>query len=408
MIAEENLQNSFRVEFEGSAFDLILEVKASVLQITLAEIKSSSSGIRVFKENYTLESLIKLSPFFKQFENIEKAFESVAIFTEKNSFQIKIKESKAFLCYDFLFTKISFVLHIEDDEHLLSKIPPEVLDMITVVKKKLTVVEKLILIVKIIKKEKDNFVNINRQLIEENQKLKNENNQMKGEILDLKNANFQLQQRLQLLSRTEETSQFFEDYTESPEFFIQAQKNSQENDVEIEDLFLPDSDIVPSAEVQKLLRTWISKDHPIKAELLYKARRDGDKIAAFHWLCDNQGPTLTIIQTEKKISFGGFTCQSWDQTGKYKTDPDAFLFNLDRKEIFKPKNPDHSICCCSAMGPTFGFGHDIGIFDDFMSNANSYSNAPFTFDVAPPLSLTGGEKNFRVKDLEVYKIDMSN
>ena len=45
---------------------------------------------------------------------------------------------------------------------------------------------------------------------------------------------------------------------------------------------------------------------------LYKATVHGFQAAKFHSLCDNKGPTLTLIKTVAGHTFGGFTTTSWD------------------------------------------------------------------------------------------------
>jgi hypothetical protein len=64
---------------------------------------------------------------------------------------------------------------------------------------------------------------------------------------------------------------------------------------------------------------------------LYKASDPGVGFSAakFHSLCDNKGPTLTLIQTTAGHIFGGFTNLSWDSSGSYKNETDSFIFSVD-------------------------------------------------------------------------------
>ena len=45
--------------------------------------------------------------------------------------------------------------------------------------------------------------------------------------------------------------------------------------------------------------------------LIYRASRDGWNSSNFHSLCDNKGPTVTVVKSGNYI-FGGYTEQSWD------------------------------------------------------------------------------------------------
>ena len=51
-----------------------------------------------------------------------------------------------------------------------------------------------------------------------------------------------------------------------------------------------------------------------KMELIYRGTRDGMTSNKFHEKCDNQGPTITLIKTDKNI-FGGYTSISWSSDG---------------------------------------------------------------------------------------------
>ena len=42
---------------------------------------------------------------------------------------------------------------------------------------------------------------------------------------------------------------------------------------------------------------------------------DGYTSKVFHKLCDNQGPTLTIIESTTERIFGGFTNVPWTKKG---------------------------------------------------------------------------------------------
>ena len=61
-------------------------------------------------------------------------------------------------------------------------------------------------------------------------------------------------------------------------------------------------------------------------QLLFRMTRDGFMEMDFHKLCDNKGPTVTILKTSTGKRFGGYTSVSWESLdiGKYKADSSAF------------------------------------------------------------------------------------
>jgi len=86
---------------------------------------------------------------------------------------------------------------------------------------------------------------------------------------------------------------------------------------------------------------------------------------------------LIIIKSTNGYVFGGYTEQSWNITGTYKSDPNSFIFSFINKlnEPIKIKqNQNNGIYCGSNYGPTFGAGHDLHIADKSNINTASYSN----------------------------------
>jgi hypothetical protein len=83
----------------------------------------------------------------------------------------------------------------------------------------------------------------------------------------------------------------------------------------------------------------------------------------FHLLCDNKGPTITIFKSKPGRVFGGFTQQSWDDKSKYKKDEKAFIFSMDRKQIYRVVQGQNAIYCGSDCGPCFG-GNALSVDGD--------------------------------------------
>jgi hypothetical protein len=53
--------------------------------------------------------------------------------------------------------------------------------------------------------------------------------------------------------------------------------------------------------------------------------------------------------------FGGFADQSWDSdSDDYKADENAFIFSIDRQQIYRPVASQKAIYSKSTWGPSFG------------------------------------------------------
>jgi hypothetical protein len=147
--------------------------------------------------------------------------------------------------------------------------------------------------------------------------------------------------------------------------------------------------------------------------LIYKATRDGFTSTAFHKYCDNQGPTMTIIQSKPgRYLFGGYTSASWSSMKGYAEDRySPFLFTLTNPHGIPPtKYPvlkaEYSIFNTRECGPIFGGGHDLYVCDESQGKAGSFFNFPWSFnDRTNRGSETfTGNKYFQTSDIEVYRL----
>ena len=91
-------------------------------------------------------------------------------------------------------------------------------------------------------------------------------------------------------------------------------------------------------------------------------------------MCDNKGPTLSIIQSDTGYLFGGYTPTSWGPIGTITTTrdtihPEHFLFTLSNPHNIPPtqyklKNPKdpNAICNDRSLIVAFGSGIDLCVY----------------------------------------------
>ena len=153
---------------------------------------------------------------------------------------------------------------------------------------------------------------------------------------------------------------------------------------------------------QKLFKDWLN-NRKFKSELLFRKSRDGSKPEDFHNKCDNKGNTITIIETTKGYIFGGYTELQWDKSNSFKKDKSTFVFSLNNKTKYLPRNNNDTIYCSSSYGSVFGCSQaDIawGYFN--LNKGECYKDKTSTF--LSELILTNGDKNWETKEVEVFKI----
>ncbi len=163
-------------------------------------------------------------------------------------------------------------------------------------------------------------------------------------------------------------------------------------------------DIIKNEEQYNLICDYIDKDKEFKFQLLYKGTKDGDTCDIFHKKCDNQGPTISIIESTDGQIFGGYTSKSWDINRKSDiSDPDSFLFNINIKKKYCVSN-NKGLCATSKLICDFGgcSFHELWLDSNYFSksgycdNGNGYNFKNY--------ELSGGKRNYKVKECEVYKV----
>ena len=200
-------------------------------------------------------------------------------------------------------------------------------------------------------------------------------------------------------------------------------KNIIENfEIQKNNIFF-DSNLILENEDKLFVKDTLFDNMPFRSNLLYKGSRDGFKASKFHSLCDNKGPTITIIKSHLKKIFGGFINNSWNSknsnTYHAYCKKSSFLFSLDRKEKYKLKknigdikinlgNPNYS-----AVFGCNNYSYDLQISDDCNINNNSISNFGNTytnledikFNTTIGKTYLAGEHKFIVKEIEVYSLE---
>ena len=179
------------------------------------------------------------------------------------------------------------------------------------------------------------------------------------------------------------------------------------NDIVGKITFKINSKIVDSYFNIILIKNWINNINNesskiIKAKILYKLSKDGDSIDTFHQKCDNNSPTLLLVETTNGRKFGGYTTCVWSVNKGGKKDGKTFLFSLDEKKLYKKKKEhenERDIYCRKDAGPTFG-GNDLYFYQTLKKG---YSASPYYFldknDLAKNI-----KDDFDIKEIEIFKI----
>ena len=156
----------------------------------------------------------------------------------------------------------------------------------------------------------------------------------------------------------------------------------------------------------------------IETKLLYRGSVNGFSAATFHEICDEKGPTLTVIHNEHDHIFGGYANKSWNWKMGYISDKKAFLWMVRptlkvfgfRKGCTEGEN---ALWNSKYDGPRFGRGHDLWIGNEAKNNG-CFSHT-FEFNPKEMSGKTDWNEeweslfdnlicNFDIKDYEVFSV----
>ena len=348
------IEEGFKMAFisnKNNKFHLCINYNSSEI-----EFKAEISGNILSKKFITRQNLEELmkNNYLKTGENIYGIFQIIKYFMEKNNSKLYEDENLLRLIIPIehpKYKEISFSL-LELKKDLNSKNDEKWGRMYN------TLIERI-----------NNLEKKNEELIKINEKIRNDCS---------KN-----EKRIQLLEEKE--------------------KIMNENIKKINDKLFKNKIFESKIDIdEELVKQWLN-NRKFKANLIFRKTEDGSKSDDFHRKCDNQGITISFIETTNGYKFGGYTELQWEKKYCPKKDNKTFIFSFNNKEKYIARNNEDSIYCYTSYALWFGNGSNPDFIIrsnlDYGECYNEYNN---TFIIGR--KLTNGEQFFDIKELEVFKI----
>ena len=181
---------------------------------------------------------------------------------------------------------------------------------------------------------------------------------------------------------------------------------NQSEITEAKDLKYIKSEIIRTSLEEDMLLNKINKHgKDIQFNLIYKAINDTDRAEVFHQKCDNATRTLILIETINDKRFGGFTTQSWGGDGIDKNDDEAFIFSLDKLQVYNIISGQPAIGCYPKYGPVF-LGCQIKVNDNFLVKGGTTYKKNINYATNADFELNDGIKFYGIKDIEVFEVNL--
>ena len=369
-IAKEEILETFDIKQEENNYKLIIKIINQEIIMNLIVEKE-------FKKEYE----IKLS--LEEIKKLHKIFSFLGSSLEFVEYIKALIDNKKLVIKPQVENKIKIELTVE---YLLKQ---NIIEF-DLIQKKINyelIIEDLCKNISAINKNFDNLENKYNKILEENKIIKEENKNIKEKLKILENVIAKID--VNELNKKENINEI---------------KNSINSSIMEKDEF----DII-YPEIKERLNKEIKE-----IKKLYQAKSDGGKTEIFHQKCDNIKNTLIFYKSTGKRRFGAFASKVWKSKGESKLDKNCFLFSLDKKKIYLPKNDNYYKLSRNTFdGPSFFLKNKYDIYcislqiDAFQARALKTYEKKFEeiFEGdGNALSEDGNALGINLEDYEVFQI----
>jgi len=150
---------------------------------------------------------------------------------------------------------------------------------------------------------------------------------------------------------------------------------------------------------------------PFKAnnlKLLYDSEIEGENEEKLLNTYTDKNDLIILVKTNKYKRFGGYAHEYFEKNNFRKNDMKAFLFNLDKKEIYKSINKESNTSIWRGSNTfdsiNFGTGTDLKIFHKFLSKECQTNQNLKDYDYKNENYALNGENYFKISYLEIYQV----
>jgi hypothetical protein len=418
-------EEKFTISVNNTDYELVLKCGSDCIIIVV----NQDLPCNVYEGIFSSLDILK-KPFFKNFKDIHSVFNKLSAKIQDNTAVLQIEEEKMSLLVSYNVDDETNVIHL--DLNRIENVDQSVVN------------DRLSKEVVSLKKSVNNLLNKKikmKEVLERlEEKVETNYNKSNEEIAKLKKVGILLENKL--AEKDEEIATLNESLNTSDSLYLELKEKIKKINEEekkrnkilstlgldnnlYQDLknfykmnFQNSEDCIIKSEYEfNQLREWINPDKSkVMLTLLYDSLVHSDSAYVFHSRCDHIGATLSIIESDYGLRFGGYTTHFWDSPslGYYKTnDLNAFVFSLSKMKKFMCINQSQVIYCRKDYNVTYGGGHDIVIYHNFTSNSNNYSIFGHSYNASTLNSIEGdknsylaGSHKFKVKKVEVYKVEI--
>ena len=135
---------------------------------------------------------------------------------------------------------------------------------------------------------------------------------------------------------------------------------------------------------------------------IYRGTEDGDKAENFHRLCDGNTNIIILIKTKNGKKIGGYTSIGFSSINQSNLDDTAFIFSIDKREIYPNIKGKNAIDSYQNLGPSFS-GDSIKIYDNFLQEGGITSKIGLNYQTNEDYQINDGKRIISVEEIEVHE-----
>ena len=187
--------------------------------------------------------------------------------------------------------------------------------------------------------------------------------------------------------------------------------NDKGDNNNLNNLFAIESDIIKGySEIDFIIKYLQNKFNKkmVDGIRIYQASVNGAKSEDFHSACDGTTNVIVLIKTKDGKKFGGYTSVGFNSFNRSCYDDTAFIFSIDKREIYPNIKGKYAIESYYNLGPCFS-GESIKIFDNFLQRGGITCRNCGNFETNEDYQINSGKKAFEIEEIEVIEfIEMKN
>ena len=338
-------------------------------------LNKKSKDTKKYYNIFSLDDFKKMNKYFKMFDDLNELENDLINTIKENNIEIKNIIEKEILINIKVFARNNNIVTIKLKQAEINE------------KDKIN-----ILFQKIEELEKNNEIK-DKKIVELENKISNI-----SKIIDDKNKKI-----LSLEKEISETKSNLNKFIE--EINKKFTKLESKSDDFIYENILANSNIFQNKDDIQLLLNNIS-NIPKNLKLLYNSKIEGENVEKLIDTYTDRNDLIILVKTDNSKRFGGYAHECFKKNNFSKSDKKAFLFNLDKKKIYRSRGDTFTIWRGGNTQDSinFGAGTDLKIYHKFLSSSNKTFQIDFRdYDYDNETYALNGKEDFNIAFLEIYQ-----